>query len=446
VLPPNLVRAAAAVPHDRFAQLHDAYAHAFEVGEELADAREELEAVRESTAGPYLPTAPARRVASGLAQTARGRPDRAMRRCLIVLGLAALGAAGCGATSPAGVTSPKPVAAKTQPRPNPTAPLAVSLAHASAGRGRVIIKSLQDPQAYALDGSLYVAQNVTPRVDAGTEVISELMRVDPRSGHVLAVRQLGSAFDQALLAHHILWVTTTTTRHQTTSLWQLNPRSLTVRHRTILPGSGRAAGPLGTLAVAGGQLWVGTGSVQRVSLTTGLVYHVVHLGYPGAVAVASDRTGRILLASVGVIHPTYVVRLNPNSGMPHQRSASFWSSSQPSIGGIIDGGAWINDSSGMTSSYSRLSLATLKPTPVPGKQIGGNRSFAQLIDGILYITKPGRGELLTYCGDPATGQLRARLPLPGDTTPLAAEAASIFYQPPGSTELVRTPTDPRCTS
>jgi hypothetical protein len=368
-----------------------------------------------------------------------------MRRCLIVLGLA-VGAAGCGAASPAGVTSPKPVAAKIQTRPNPTAPLAVSLAHAQAARGRVILKGLHDPQAYAPDGSLYVAQDVTPRADAGTEVISELMRVGPLSGHVLAVRQLGSAFDQALLAHHILWVTTTTTSKQTTSLWQLNPRSLTVRHRTILPGSGRAAGPLGTLAVAGGQqLWVGTASLQRVSLTTGRVNHVVHLGYPGAVAVAADRTGRILLASVGSIHPTYVVRLNPNSGMPRRRSASFRSTTQPSIGGIMDGGAWINDTSGMTSSYSRLNAATLKPTPVPGKQLGGNRSFAQVMDGILYVTEPGRSELLNYCGDPATGQLRARLPLPGDTTPLAADAASIFYQPPGTTELVRTPTNPRCT-
>jgi hypothetical protein len=368
-----------------------------------------------------------------------------MRRRLIVLGLA-VGAAGCGTASPAGVTSPKPVAAKIQPPPNPTAPLAVSLAHPLAGRGRVIMRSLQDPHAYALDGSLYVAQDVTPRADAGTEVISELMRVDPLSGHVLEVRQLGSAFDQALLAHHVLWVTTTTTRRQTTSLWQLNPRSLTVRLRTILPGSGRAYGPLGTLAVAGGQLWVGTGSLQRVSLATGRVNHVVHLGYPGAVAVAADRTGRILLASVGIIHPTYVVRLNANSGMPRRRSASFWSSSEPSIGGIIDGGAWINDTSGMTSSYSRLNAATLKPTPVPGKQLGGNRSFAQLIDGILYITKPGRSELITYCGDPATGQLRARLPLPRDGTLLAADAASVFYQPPGTTDLERTPTDPRCTS
>lgn len=78
------------------------------------------------------------------------------------------------------------------------------------------------------------------------------MRADPVTGRARAVRRLASAFDQALLSHGVLWVTTT--RGQTSWLWRLDPGSLAVRSRQLVPGSGPgpSGGIVGTIALAGG--------------------------------------------------------------------------------------------------------------------------------------------------------------------------------------------------
>ncbi len=299
----------------------------------------------------------------------------------------------------------------------------------------------------AASGSLYLTKHVTPSAEAHTELIDELMRLDPTTGRVLAVRSLDSAFAKALLVNGSLWVTTAA--RQSTSLWRLDPRSLGVRSRIILPGAGRPDGLTGSLAVADGQLWVGTDTLNRVSLASGRVDRVVKLAYPGAVQVAADPTGRVLLAVLGYEHPTYIARLSPHTGAVEARATVSWSIDQPSINGIVDGGAWIYNSGGMAGGSWRIALHTLRPTPVQALAIPAQRSSAQVISGILWVTDPVGGNTLTYCADPVTGRLRARLPLlVGNSTFLTADATSVYYldEPldSSSATLERAPLNRRC--
>ena len=295
-----------------------------------------------------------------------------------------------------------------------------------------------------------MAQEVTPRADAAKEVIDELMRVDPVSGRVLATRRLGSEFGQALIAARELWVITYSfSGPRRASYWVLglDPHSLAVRSRTILPATSPTNG-LGSLAVAGHWLWVGTATVDRLSLASGRVERIVNLHYRGPVQVAADPAGRVLLASLGLENPTYIARLNSRTGEVQARTTVRWSEIQPLIDGIVAGGAWIDNGTGMTTTSWRIDLQTLKTTPTQVPAIPGSRVFASAIDGILWVTKPGH--LVTYCADPVTGQLRARLPLGTNSILLTAQATSIYYYDvapkTGSTLLKRAPIDPRCSS
>lgn len=150
-------------------------------------------------------------------------------------------------------------------------------------RPTVLLRALRGPEAYAAGDRLWVIQQ-TSRQQTGA-ANDEIMRVNAASGRVLAIRALGEAYWQALLARKVLWVTTTVGR--SVWLWRLNPDSLRVISKRLLPGSvggGLSFGEFGTLATAGGWLWVGGwNTLDRVSLTTGLA--TMTLQVPGAQGV-----------------------------------------------------------------------------------------------------------------------------------------------------------------
>jgi hypothetical protein len=315
---------------------------------------------------------------------------------------------------------------------------------------------LENPQAYAAGGRLYVARQVTR---PGAPVLSGLMRVDPVSGHVRAVRRLGSGFDQALLVKGILWVTTT--RGRTSWLWRLDPGSLRVWSRNVLPGSGTTDGLVGTLAVAGGWLWVGASDrLERVSLPSGTVTGQVVVPGAGGVDVAGDLSGRVLLDSEG--HEFGRVQLrDPHTGVliASASSGPFEGVTKPYVGGIADSAAWISQSGGMMGAVERLSLVTLRPTRFlgahphagesgPPRIDGTNGIAARLIAGVLWVTQQAGGAQRNYCGDPSTGRARAPLPFGQEGQFLAADDSSIYYIPDASTParaaLARAPIDPRC--
>jgi len=317
----------------------------------------------------------------------------------------------------------------------------------------VLLRGLSYPQAYAADGELYVTQRVMPPVN---QVWSELMRVNPISGRVDAVRRLGSTFDQALLASGVLWVTTT--RGRNGWLWRLGPRSLAVLSREVLPGS-EPSNPGGTMALAGGWLWVGNEDrLARVAPPGGKV--TAQIAFPGAtvVDVAADSAGRVMLVSEGGA-VSHVERRNPHTGRLIASSGRFLGAEPPYIGGIIDGWAWISQSGGMMGYVQRLAVATLKPTSFAGAQphpgitappsiFGTNGISARVLDDILWVSQFVGGPERNYCGDPISGRSRAPLPLANYGLFLTADASSIYYVPdanlPKGEELARVAINPRC--
>lgn len=277
---------------------------------------------------------------------------------------------------------------------------------------------------YAAGGSLYLVQTI-PAAEHTADVY-ELMRADPGSRRIVAARRFSSELDDTLLAGGTLWVTTSAGRQ--TSLWGLDPRSLVLRSHDRVPTSSSTEGIAGSLAAAGGHLWVGAGTVDRVSLTTGRVEMVVNPRYRGPVQLVADGSGRVLVAGLGYEHPSYIARLDPSTGAQLSQVTVSHSVSQPALGGVIDGGAWIENTIGGRTSVSRLDLATLKATPPSGWPTSSERVAARVIDGNLWVTEAHGQDNVNFCADPRTGAKRGQtIVLPGDSVFLTADRTSIYY-------------------
>lgn len=355
-----------------------------------------------------------------------------MSRFLIVLGLAALmSSCGGGSTRPA----------RREAR-------SVSDVARLPPGSRVLLDETQPLSgAYDAGGSLYYAD--TSPVGEHTGETYRLTRVDTASGRVTATHRFLSAVDSTLLAGGSLWVTTTA--GDLTSLWRLNPRSLTVRSKTALPSAGHTEEITGSLAAAGGGLWVGNGTLDRVSLSSGRVDRVVRPSHPGPVQLVADQTGEILLASLGYEHPTYIARIDPRTGATISEITIPRSASQPTIGGVIDGGAWIENTIAAKTIAWRINVNTLKVTTIGARPNTVDRISVRVLGGVLWITRPRSQSNLNYCANPVTGRPLARLPpLPGDSVLLTADATSIFYTDvpvnAHSVKLETAPISPDCAS
>jgi hypothetical protein len=299
---------------------------------------------------------------------------------------------------------------------------------------------------YAAGGSLY---GITPDRPTSPAVSTppHLVRIDPGSGHVLARQLLAPpgkhlqgggtvqpvpAPQRLLLAAGSLWFSASDSQH--TWLWRLDPRSLAVRRLTLLPGGG--AGQNGSLAVAGGWLWVvNKDTLVRVSPRTGRVTgsrpfsrSIVGL----ANGVAADESGRTLVLTVaGPRTGSRVELLDPRTGAPIASSARF-SGTTAQIVGVLDGGAWIN-SLAFAGGPARIDLRTLKVTA----RLGRAALPAVVLDGIVEVSGKGSWR----CVDPATGRLL------GTTSPIVAVDGTTAYvtvQRQGIPEIHRETLDPRC--
>ena len=335
-----------------------------------------------------------------------------MWRFLTLLGLALLVAAcGGGASHPGSTAGP--------------AARAHSVTAVLPGGSRLLLDVPQPlSEGYAAGGSLYYSD--TSPLGEHVGEIYQMTRVDPRSGRVVATRRFSGALDQTVLAAGSLWVTTSAGNE--TSLWRLDPRSLAIRAQERVPSSPYTERIAGSLAVAGGHLWVGAGMLDRVSLRTGRVDRVVTPSHRGPVQLTADRTGKTLLAILGYEHPTYVARLNPVTGAPLAQTTIGLSVSQPTFGGVADRGAWIENTVGTRTTTWRIDVDTLKPTRTSARSRIGGRASVRVIDGVLWVTQPHGQENLNYCADPVTGRpLVALPPLPGDSVLLTADATSVFY-------------------
>jgi hypothetical protein len=321
-------------------------------------------------------------------------------------------------------------------------------------RPRVLLRDLDHPQAYAAGGSLYISDQTR-----GRSVGDELLAVDPASGQVRAVRDLDSTFDQALLARGVLWVTSSLWQMENWGygiLWRLDPLSLRVISRTRVPDPGSLESGLPSLAVAGGWLWVGGADrISRVSLETGRITKQVAVPDAGAVDVAADPSGRVLLDAEGY-QASHIQRRSPQTGALERSSGAIQSVATPRIGGIADGAAWIVDGTGMAAAIERLSVKTLRPTAFAGAEpgpgispttiVGTNGIRVQLINRVLWVSDFGAVEQLNYCGVGSTA--RALAPLPANTSFLTADTGHIYVEldadSPNDVELATAAIHPRC--
>lgn len=307
-----------------------------------------------------------------------------------------------------------------------------------------LLRGLDMPDAYAAGGRLYVAARVMPPVNWFR---SELMRVDPISGRVYATRQLDSTFDQALLAHGVLWITTswsTRTGLGRSWLWRLDPRTLAVRSRRAMSKLSRSGG-FASMAIAGGWLWLASANqLDRISLSEGSVTRRIEVSQ--VAAVGASPSGQTLLVSEGRAR-SYVERRSPRTGALLARSRVFEGVTAPYIGGIVDGGAWISQSGGMMGYVLRLNLATLRISTGSPRPTGTNGIRAQLIGGVLWVSQLAGGPQRNYCGDLRSGVSRAPVKLPAWGQFLTADSTSVYYVPDANhrrQELDREAIDPRC--
>ena len=337
------------------------------------------------------------------------RSGLALRLVAKVTALAALGLAlcACGQSS----------SATTGPAPS------VGRATASSTLGQVSWRGVLSPRVASTSAGLYLAWQVSP---LGSVELSELARVDPATGRIEASRRLGAAFDQAIAAGGSLWVATSLTTSSASSskqgLLRLNPHTLVVTGRWSDLGGG------GSLALAGGGLWVaGRNRLSRLSLPEGKVTASVSL--PGAASsdVAANATGTVLVVGeannegLGAIE-----RRDPKTG---RLLASYPMSGvgPPEVGGVIGQSVWVHAASGMMGSVLQFATATL--TLNPSTELEGSNGITVLVaNGLIWVSQlPEEGPPRNFCGDPSDGRALASLNIPSDSELLAVGPHDVYY-------------------
>ncbi|MGH3259467.1 MAG: hypothetical protein ACRDOU_29385, partial [Streptosporangiaceae bacterium] len=209
-----------------------------------------------------------------------------IRRFLAVLGAAVLtGVLVAGCTSSPGSIPATPASASH--------PAAGSSAPRAAG---VFGRPLLMPQIAVTATSLYVAWQVSR---PGSEVRSELARVDEVSGRIKAARYLGIGFEQAVLARGALWVATVTGSTPAAQvLLRLNPDTLKVTGRWQAGTGGWPRWDAQVLVVAGGGLWVAGGNrLLHLSLPGGTI--TASIALPGAASsdLSANEAGTVLVVA-----------------------------------------------------------------------------------------------------------------------------------------------------
>jgi hypothetical protein len=125
--------------------------------------------------------------------------------------------------------------------------------------------------------------------------------------------------------------------------------------------------------------------------------------------------------------------------------------SQPTLGGVIDGGVWIENTTGSKTTMARLDIDALKAARTTALPKQATRASVRVLGDRLWVTEPLGQANLNYCADPATGRPLVKLPpLPGDSALLTADASTIFYTVvpvnAHSVKLESAPISPRCRS
>ena len=315
---------------------------------------------------------------------------------------------------------------------------------------------LENPGATFIGNNLYVWQQVSP---LGAPVRSELMRVNPMTGVILAKAPLGGlglgpSPNQLLIANGWLWVVATGFEAGTTakvSLLRLQPDTLQVKGQTQLAGGG-----LGypSVVAAGGGIWVADiGTLYKVSPSTGVVITKIGLAKANQSQVATDQAGEVLIVSEAQDGFGAIQSRNPVTGsLIISTKPGPIGVTAPTLSEVTEGGVWLSVATGMMGYIQHVDVATLRPTPMtlPFTTLGGasNGISAQIMGGALYVQQNAGGPSHNYCGNLTTGQMLAPLGLGPGAVVLTANSTHLFYVPTQvsqrTNELMSAGIDARC--
>lgn len=278
--------------------------------------------------------------------------------------------------------------------------------------------------------------------------VSEVARVDRATGSIDATRRLGGTFAAALTVAGSLWVTTssgTGLPQAPGTLWRLDPKTLAVRSRQQL----RSNADNGSMAVAGGDLWVAAGAwLERVSLPSGRLQTTVAVRGAASSSVAANAAGTVLVVGEAQNSGAGTVeRRDPTTGALLATSPPLGGVAAPVVGGVIDGAAWVSEATGMQGYVQKYLLASLTPavpTCSEGQRTrtcvsGTNGIGAQVVGRLVWLTQAAGGPTRNACLNAATGEMLAAIALPGDDEVLAIAPTHIFIasQPqPGNRQTV----------
>jgi hypothetical protein len=293
---------------------------------------------------------------------------------------------------------------------------------ASSTSGRILLRGVLTPRVVSTSAGLYVAWQVSR---LGSSPISELARVNSTTGRIEANRRLGAAFDQAVAVDGSLYVgVSTPSSVPGEALLRLNARTLAVTRRWSDLGEG------GSLAVAGGGLWVAGGNrLLRLSLPEGNV--IASVALPGADRsdVASNTAGTILVVGEADEGRGALERRDPETGTLLASSSPMIGVTAPALAEVTGQGVWVSEATGMTGYVERFDAATLTPEPGTGTE-GSNAISASVADGILWVSQMDGGSTTNFCGNPSDGAARAPLNLPPSALLQAIGPHDIYYVTP----------------
>jgi hypothetical protein len=291
----------------------------------------------------------------------------------------------------------------------------------AVGPGRFAIRDQGSASVYPLGGRVYLGWEQITRSHG---LRSELARIDPVTGTVLASVRPAPVVGPMLI-DGALWSIDEgpeAGRPARASLVRSDPVTLKQLSSTRLSGS--LAQGLGGLVQTGSSTWVsGRGGLDRFDSASGRLTGFVAVpdSSRASLRIWSDRVGGAS-ALYGHIRLPYnqLQRRDPRTGalVARDRTPALASNPTPSV----DGRSWIHWQYGQVGTLDLKTLAFRPAYP----RIHFQTVQFNVTDGILFVDQTQGGPQRNFCADPATGRIRATLPLARDAEFLAADATDIY--------------------
>jgi outer membrane protein assembly factor BamB len=325
--------------------------------------------------------------------------------------------------------------------------LAGSVAASAAARpqqeraGGVFGRTFTDPGITVTSTGTYLDWQVNSQ--QAQFALSELARINPATGAILASRRLDAGFSQAIGASGSLWVGVQVGYGE--QLLRLNPATLAVTGRFRTPAECYTAGYSrdDVIATIDGMLWMECQNrLAEFQIPSGKLVRTVTLS--GSPADESDAG---VSAGGGVLIDSYLSasngglqRRNPVTGALIASSPQLLGPAPASFGGIVAGGVWIAQPTGMLGFIERYTVATMKP--VAATAVGGpNYINALIADGHLWASGADltRQHPVDYCANEITGREIRQLPISAIYDELLAVGPHDYYYYSGHLEKAPVP-------